>query len=122
FTDWVLSEIPSVVPSKHAYASAAKGEGTFLWITVFNTIKFPLRSHHTMPDADLKVLLSYAASKWMLTLDFSCHRAISEDMEASFNFKSASEASVICNNSPDFEISKVWNKIPRDPPDCKCNF
>ncbi|MBA0634357.1 hypothetical protein Godav_029598 [Gossypium davidsonii] len=122
FTDWVLSEIPSFVPSKHAYASAANGEGTFLWITVFNTIKFPLRSHPTIPDTDLKVLLSYATSKWILTLDFSRHREISEDVEASFNFRSALGASVICNNSLDSEISKVWNKILRDPPDCKCNF
>ncbi|TYI58072.1 hypothetical protein E1A91_D11G327500v1 [Gossypium mustelinum] len=48
---------------RHAYASAAKGEGTFLWITVFNTIKFPLKSHPTKPVAELKVLLSNVASK-----------------------------------------------------------
>ncbi|TYI47265.1 hypothetical protein E1A91_D13G161000v1 [Gossypium mustelinum] len=48
--------------SKHAYASTANGEGTFLWITIFNTSRFPLISQPTNPVADLKVLLSSAAS------------------------------------------------------------
>ncbi|KAG4155373.1 hypothetical protein ERO13_D03G109200v2 [Gossypium hirsutum] len=68
-TDWILSKIPKFSPSKHAYASAANEEGTFLWITVFNTLTFPLRSRPTRPDAELKVLLSYVASKWILTLE-----------------------------------------------------
>ncbi|KAG4163371.1 hypothetical protein ERO13_D01G168100v2 [Gossypium hirsutum] len=50
------------MPSKHAYASAANGEGTFLWITIFNTSRFPIISQPTKPVADLKVLLSSAAS------------------------------------------------------------
>ncbi|KAG4136886.1 hypothetical protein ERO13_D07G036250v2, partial [Gossypium hirsutum] len=68
-TDWILSKILSFAPFKHAYASAANKEGTFLWITVFKTLIFPLRSRPTRPDAELKVLLLYAASKWILTLE-----------------------------------------------------
>ncbi|TYI72137.1 hypothetical protein E1A91_D07G038700v1 [Gossypium mustelinum] len=34
-----------------------------------NCLLFPLRSRLTRPDAELKVLLLYAASKWILTLE-----------------------------------------------------
>nr|KJB80326.1 hypothetical protein B456_013G092100 [Gossypium raimondii] len=69
----LLSAIPNFMPSKHAYASAANGEGTFLWITVFITSRFPLISQPTSPVADLKVLLSSAASNLIDILGtFSC--------------------------------------------------
>ncbi|TYH82715.1 hypothetical protein ES332_D02G080700v1 [Gossypium tomentosum] len=59
--------------SKHAYASAANCEGTFLWITVFNTSRFPLISQPTNLVSDLEVLLSNAVSNLIDILStFSC--------------------------------------------------
>ncbi|KAG4120718.1 hypothetical protein ERO13_D11G160650v2 [Gossypium hirsutum] len=60
--DGILSEIPNFILSKHAYASTANEEETLLRITVLSTSKSPFWSHPTSPVADLKLLLSNAAS------------------------------------------------------------
>ncbi|TYI06351.1 hypothetical protein ES332_A10G152700v1 [Gossypium tomentosum] len=59
--------IPSFVACRPARASAAKGEGTFLCRTVFVAENLPDWPQTTTPDADLRILLSKAASNVIVT-------------------------------------------------------
>lgn len=64
-------EIPNLMACKPAYASAASGDETFLWMTVFEVENSPIWSRITRPEVDLEFLLSKAALNCIGTLVIS---------------------------------------------------
>ncbi|KAG8499501.1 hypothetical protein CXB51_006059 [Gossypium anomalum] len=66
-TEGIFIAIPSFVACRPTRASVAKGKGTFLCKTVFVAESLPDWPQTTTPDADLRVLLSKAASKVIVT-------------------------------------------------------
>ncbi|KAG8486157.1 hypothetical protein CXB51_019563 [Gossypium anomalum] len=96
---WFIS-IPISIACRHANASAAKGLGTFLFITVLDPIIFPSEFLHTNPDLEVLDRSLNAAPKLIFNIGGSggLHRSISIHLPGNFRFTASNSPMYKCMN------------------------